>query len=195
MDTEIIYKISEHCKNRYAERILNKSDVVEIKRFIIENEDKIQTDINKLITYREKVYAGKQSQKDGKGKVLDVYIKDLWVILVDTQSQIVVTMYKIDLGLGDEFNKEYVAKYMEKIESLKSELNSVQLKVSEESNVYREMINDAQEQIKQYKSFINNLEVLCSSYQNIIDNNVVKVSQANRDVADTVNKLMGKKEF
>ena len=192
---ENMFTISTHAKNRYAERILGKDDNNEIQRFIVENEEKIKTDINKLIEYGEKIFTGKQSQKDGKGKVLDVYIKDLWVVLVDNQDNVAVTIYKIDLGLGDDFNTEYVKKYIDKIHEVQSEFSSVQMQVLEESNMYRKMIDESQEQIREYKGFIKNLEELCAAYQSIIDNNIVKVSQANRVVADTVNQLVGKKEF
>lgn len=192
---ETTFKISAHAKQRYAERILGKDDTIEVQRFIAENEDKIRTDINKMIEYGEKTFTGKQSQKDGKGKVLDVYIKDLWIVLVDSQDQVVVTLYKIDLGLGDDFNKEYVSKYMEKIHDAQTNFSSVQLEVLEESNMYREMIDSVEAQIKEYKGFIKNLEELCASYQSIINNNTVKVSQANRTVADAVNNLIGKREF
>ena len=189
------FTISKHAKERYALRILNKEDNNEIQKFIVENEEKIQTDINKLVEYGEKIFTGKQSQKDGKGKVLDVYIKDLWVVLVDGQSNIVVTLYKIDLGLGDDFNIEYVKKYIDKIHEVQSEFSSIQIEVLKESNMYRQMIDESQTQIKEYKWFIKNLEELCAAYQSIIDNNTVKVAQANRAVAETVNNLITKKEF
>ena len=192
---ENTFIISTHAKNRYAERLLTKDDDNEIQRFIVENEEKIKTDINKMIEYGERIFTGKQSQKDGKGKVLDVYIKDTWVILVDSQNSVVVTIYKIDLGLGDDFNTEYVKKYIEKIHEVQTEFSSVQMQVLEESNMYRQMIDEAQTQIKEYKGFIKNLEELCTAYQSIIDNNTVKVAQANRTVAETVNTLIAKKEL
>ena len=42
---------------------------------------------------------------------------------------------------------------------------------------------------------IKNLENMCEGYQTIIDNNRVKVSQANMEVVDVLNTLIGKKEF
>ena len=61
--------------------------------------------------------------------------------------------------------------------------------------MYREMINDAESQIKEYRSMIKNLEELCVGYKSIIDNNCVKVSQANREVAEIINTLINKREF
>lgn len=189
------YKISAHAETRYAERIMNKDDKVNVNRFISENKDKIKTDINKMIEFGELIFIGKQSQKDGKGKVLNVYLKNCWVVLVDTSNETVVTLFKIDLGLGDEFNKTYISKMLEKLNEAKTELENAQLEVLKESNMYRELIDDAEAQINEYKAMIKNLEELCNGYAAVIGNNNVKVSQANRKVADIVNSMINKKEF
>lgn len=196
MDIQLTdYKISAHCETRYAERLLGKDNKNDINKFITENKEKIRTDVNKMISYGECIFIGKQSQRDGKGKVLNVYLKDTYVVLADTSNETVVTLFKIDLGLGDEFNKEYIAKMMEKIDESKKELEDVQLEVLQETNIYKELINDAESQINEYKSMIKNLEELCNGYAMIMDNNNVKVTQANRKVADCVNALINKKEF
>lgn len=193
-ENKIEYNISAHAKQRYAERIMGKEDI-DVNRFITLNEDKIKTDINKLIQYGEMIYSGKQSQRDNKGNVIDVYLKDCWVVLVDNRSKNVVTLYKIDLGLDDEFNKAYISKMVEKLNGCKEVLESVQQQVQEESNTYREMIKDAETQIKEHRSMIKNLEELCVGYKTIIDNNCVKVNSAEKEVTNVVNTLINKKEF
>lgn len=197
METEnkVEYKISRHAQERYSERIMDKEDTMEINRFITLNEDKIKTDINKMINYGELIYRGKSTGKNSKGNMIDVYLKDCWVILVDKNSSNVVTLYKIDLGLDDDFNKEYISKMVEKLNKSKAVLEEVKLQVYEETNMYTEMINDAETQIKEYRGMINNLEELCAAYRSIISNNSVKESQANREVAEIVNTLISKKEF
>ena len=72
------YKISRHAQERYAERIMGKENEVDINRFITLNEEKIKTDIHKLINFGMIIYTGKQSQKD-KTNVIDVYLKDCWI--------------------------------------------------------------------------------------------------------------------
>lgn len=195
VENVIKYTISKHAKERYAERIMGKEDDIDINRFITLNEDKIQTDINKMIAYGELIYSGKQTQKDGKGNVIDVFLKDCWVVLADNKSTNVITLYKIDLGLDDEFNKAYISKMMDKLNANKETLASVQQQVQTELNTYKEMISDAENQIKEYRTMINNLEDLCEGYKLIINNNSVKVVQANKDVTDVVNTLIGKREF
>lgn len=189
------YTISNHAQKRYAERIMGKDNNGDINRFIIENESKIQTDINKLIQYGEMIFSGKQSQKDGKSNIVDVYLRDCWVVLADNKNKNVITLYKIDLGLDDEFNKTYISKMMDKLNGCKEVLENIKQQVETESNTYREMIDDAETQIKEYRTMIKNLEELCVGYKTIIDNNCVRVSQANKDVIDILNTLIGKKEF
>ena len=191
----IRHTISKHAMQRYAERIMGKEDDVDVNRFVYLNEEKIQTDINKLINYGELIYTGKQTQKDGKSNVIDVYLKDCWIVLVDNRTKNVITLYKIDLGLDDEFNRAYISKMLEKLNTCKEVLENKKQQVQEESNTYREMISDAEIQIKEYKTMIKNLEELCVGYKTIVDNNNVKIAQANKDVADVVNTMIGKKEF
>lgn len=190
----ITYNISSHAKQRYAERIMGKENT-DVNHFIALNEDKIKTDINKLINYGELIFTGKQSNKDGKSSMVDVYLKDCWVVLADSRMKNVITLYKIDLGLDDEFNKMYISKMMEKLNANKEVLKNVQLQVQEESNTYREIIANAETQIKEYRGMIKNLEELCSAYKTVIDNNIVKVAQANKEMVDVLNTLIGKKEF
>lgn len=194
-ESVIKYTISNHCKQRYAERIMGKDDNIDINRFITLNEEKIQTDISKMINYGELIYTGRQTQKDGKGNVVDVFLKDVWVVLVDNRSKNVITLYKIDLGLDEEFNKLYVSKMLEKLNTYKENLVNVQKQTQEESNTYKEMIDEAEATIRDYKGMIKNLEGLCEGYKTIIENNNVKVAQANKDVTDVVNTLIGRKEF
>lgn len=195
VENVITYNISAHAKQRYAERIMGKENEIDVNRFITLNEEKIKTDIHKLIHYGELIYTGKQSQKDGKGNVIDVYLKDCWVVLVDNRAKNVVTLYKIDLGLDEEFNKAYVSKMLEKLNSYKEVLENTKQQVQAESNMYREMLADAETQIKEYRTMIKNLEELSVGYKTIVDNNNVKVAQANKDVADVMNTMIGKREF
>ena len=195
-NTNVIeYKISAHAEIRYAERIMEKDTCYNINKFINDHKEKIKTDINKMIEFGECIFVGKQSQKDGKGNVLNVYLNGCWVVLVDNSNETVVTLYKIDLGLDDDFNKLYISKTMDKLNEAKKRLEDAQLQVNIESNTYRDMIAEAEAEINEYKIMIKNLEKKCEGFKQVIDGNVVLVSQANKEVADIVNKLIDKKEF
>lgn len=189
------YKVSKHAMERYCERIMSKNSANDINRFMIENEEKIITDINKLLTFGSLIYQGKTAHKDGKGNFVNVFLKDTWVVIADPKSENVITLYKIDLGCGDDFNNQYISKMIDKLNKNKEILTEAQSAVEQESIMYRNMITEAEGQINEYRAMIKNLEGLCEGYKTIVDNNTIKVSQANREVAEVVNTLIGKKEF
>lgn len=192
---EISFTISKHAKERYAERIMNKEDLLDINYFVNQNEEKILKDITKMLEYGEVIYSGKQKDSRGKENTVDVYIKDCWILLVDKCTKNVITLYKMDLGCGDDFNVEYVTRMIGKINAAKQNCEAIKQNISNESSKYREMISQNNDQIAEYRSYIKNLEALNESYKQIIDNNVVMVSQSNKELAEHVNTLIGKKEF
>lgn len=179
---------------RYAERIMH-NDGSDANRYVASNETKIKADVNKLIQYGNLIFTGRQASKDGKGSFIDVFIKDTWAVLADSKNKNVITLYKIDLGLGDEFNLTYIAKMLEKLNASKQELDTAQARIDEEYNTYIELIAQAESQIKEYRTMIKHLEELCVGYKTIIENNHIKKAKAIRDVAEIVNSLISKKEF
>lgn len=188
------YSVSKHAAERYAERVMDKEGI-SINAAVTLYREKINTDINKLIKYGEFVYSGNQTQKDGKTNLVDVFIKDCWVVIADSKQKNVITLYKIDFGLDDEFNKMYVEKMLEKLNIQKEELKKVQEETHQEAEMYRGLITETVAQIREYRSMIKNLEELEASYKAIIENNHVKVTQANRNVAEIINTMINKKEF
>lgn len=192
---DITYTVSKHAKERYTERIMEKATNNEIQTFIVQNEDKIIGDINKMIQYGELIYTGKQTQKDNRTYNVEVYLNGLWVVITDVKSKNVITLYKIDLGVDDEFNQEYVNRMMEKFNAAKENLDLVTLEVEKENDSYKTVIEQNTAQINEYKSYIKNLEELNVGYKTIMDNNAVKIKMAGTEVTDVLNKLIGKKEF
>ena len=193
--TDITYTVSKHAKERYTERIMEKATANEINTFLVQNEDKIINDINKMIQYGELIYTGKQTQKDGRTYNVEVYFNGLWVVITDIKSKNVITLYKIDLGVDEEFNQEYVNRMMNKFNAAKENLEHVTLEVEKENDSYKTIIEQNVSLINEYKGYIKNLEELNTGYKTIIDNNTVKIKMADREVADVLNKLIGKKEF
>lgn len=193
--SEINYTISKHAKERYASRILNRETVNEIQTYIAMNDEKIHADIVKMITYGQLIYTGKQTTKDNKTNTVQVFINGCWVVLVDANTNNVITLYKVDLGCGDDFNADYVQRMLKKIDDAKVTMGEAQLDYTLESNKYRDIIASNTSQINEYRTFIKNLEAANEAYKELIDNNTVKIAQANKNVAELVNTLIGKKEF
>lgn len=191
----ITYTVSKHAKERYTERIMDKTTANEINTFLVQNDDKIVNDINKMIQYGELIYTGKQTQKDGRSYNVEVYLNGLWVIIVDVKSKNVITLYRIDLGVDDDFNHEYVRRMMDKFNVAKENVELVTYEVEHENDSYESLIRQNTDTINEYKSYIKNLEELNAGYKTIIDNNNVKIRMADREAVEVLNKLIGKKEF
>ena len=191
----ITYTVSKHAKERYTERIMDKATANEINTFLAQNDDKIVNDINKMIQYGGLIYTGKQTQKDGRSYNVEVYLNGLWIVIVDLKSKNVITLYKIDLGVDDEFNQEYVRRMMDKFSAAKENVELVTYEVEHENDSYESLIRQNTDTINEYKSYIKNLEELNAGYKTIIDNNNVKIRMADRGAVEVLNKLIGKKEF
>ena len=187
-------EITNHAKQRYSERIMDKDSKLDVTRFIVENEEKIKTDIGKMIDYGQLIYEGYQ-KRDGKTNHISVYLKDSWVVLCDPVRETVITLYKVDLGLDDDFNKMYIEKMLEKITCAKNRLLDTKSKLDDEIKNYQEIIDDNNSMINEYRGYIKNLEELNEGYQKVISSNYVSIDVLKRELADAVNSLIGKKEF
>lgn len=197
-NTDITYTVSKHAKERYAERIMERATNNEIQTFVVQNEEKIIGDINKMIQYGELIYTGKQTQKRKTYDIevnIEVFLNGLWIVITDVQAKNVITLYKIDLGVDDDFNREYVNRMMDKFNAAKENLEAATLEVEKENDSYKTMIEQNVALINEYKSYIKNLEELNVGYKTIVDSNAVKIKMAGTEVTDVLNKLIGKKEF
>ncbi len=187
------YNITKHAEERYAERIKNRERFSDVQRFIMEHKTKIKDDINKMIAHGELIYHGKNF-KDRAG-IVDVYLKDFWVVFTDPKTKNVITLYRIDFGAGDEFNKNYLDIMMENIRKAQEEKEQASKDVLEQVNAYTQMIADMQGQINEYKSMVKNLENLCADYRDIVENITVRETQADLKLSQAVNSLIGRREF
>ena len=84
---------------------------------------------------------------------------------------------------------------LEQLNIANRNLEETKRKVEEEAAMYKELICEATVQINEYKAMIKNLENLCEGYKMIMDNNIVKNTQAYKDVTEVINTLLSKKEF
>ena len=75
-------EISEHAKQRYAERIKNLNHQ-EAKRFVADNSDMIYDDIIKMMKSAKLVYSGASIVDSNDSKNIDILINDTWIIIYE----------------------------------------------------------------------------------------------------------------
>lgn len=185
-------KISNHAKERYAERIMDREDTTQVAAYILTESDKIRDDICKMIQYGSCIYAGINMQKE-KPFECEIYLSGTWIVICSVKDNTVVTLYKIDLGLGEDFNKEYVVKLTEKLDEANAGLKKVRNEIAESRQHYDELIKQNEESITEYKSLINNLTKLNNDYKAVVEDMDVRYAEEDVKVKKILNSLIGRK--
>ena len=183
--------ITQHCKERYTERIMNKEDRGDIAVFIAQNQEKIETDINKLYEYGHLIYTGQLKDKN----YVNVFLNGTWVLLTDKDTQKAITMYKIDFGLGEEFNKDFVSKMLDKIEVYRVEYCDALKEKEKQNTEFMRLINDFTQKANEYRKMANNLDKQVAAYKELISSVNEEVYEKENSFKQSIMELVCKKEF
>ena len=155
--------ISEHCKQRYVERIKDITDRQELRRYIVLHEQDIIQNIRKMLQFGEIIYTGKNFEaKDNK--IIHIILNGAWLVFVGKDSQTAITMYKIDLGLDENFNKDYIQKFLEKLKGIDQEYQEME-ECDEKIEEHQKLIRDYENRKAGIKESKKSLDV----YLNEID--------------------------
>lgn len=187
-------KISQHAKERYAERIMERETKIDITSYILQNEQKIKEDIFKMIEYGFLLYSGK-STSDYNKQIVDVFLNGTWVIIIDPQKNNVITLYSIDLGVGHEFNQQYISQLLAKLKKAKDEYQDAIDLIVAETNNYELLIRENDNQIEEYTRIIKSLQNQNQAYRDVIESMQTKKIITEKNVRDIVAKMIGKKVF
>ena len=151
------YTLTNHAKERYSERIMGRENKMDVQTFISTHEDKIRDDIDKMIEYGEVIYEGQQVRSKDT-RPCKYILRNDWLVVVNPQDKKVVTLYKIDLGAGEEFNKAYISTMLNRLEDAKKKSAEKIDIIKQTESCYRQSIEDNNNKINEYKSFIKSLE-------------------------------------
>lgn len=187
-------KISTHAKERYSLRIMDKDSKSDVAVFIAQHEQKIKEDIYKIIQYGTLLYSGKSVSEFNKQPV-DIFLNGTWVIIVDIAKANVITLYSIDLGVGNEFNQEYINMLMKKLNAAKEEYNTVCTGINTQTETYSSIVKENTEQINEYKQIIKALEKQNQAYTDVINSLEVDKTIAEKEVREIIATMIGKKVF
>lgn len=190
-DDTNLYTISQHAKERYSERIMQRENKGDVAKFVSEHDEKIKKDINKMIQYGTLIYDGPQLD----GRVAQVYIKDAWVVIADAPKKIVITLFKIDLGLDEAFNIDYVKRMVEKFSDAKKAMREEKEKIEKEAATYNDIVEENNRTIEEYRRAIKALEDQNDGYKKVIKGLNAGLIKLSNDVKTILNKLIGKRTF
>lgn len=163
-------QISQHAKERYAERIMDKNDKTEIALFINTHEDKILNDISKMIEFGTKIYEGPTSNQTKSAYVV-VYLNGTWVVIVDPKPNKVITLYTVDLMVGKDFNDMYMGLIKDKINNIKATINTNVKKLEQNNTDLKNSIADEEEEYKKLKKEMNRIQERMEVEKQMIESN------------------------
>ena len=106
-----------------------------------------------------------------------------------------ITLYRVNLGCGEDLDKTYMERMLEKLEQARSRYENTLEEVNAQNEEYRGIIETGNAQIKEYRADIRKLEEMCEGYNMVISSNQVRVRRAADAMADIANTLIGKKTF
>lgn len=187
-------KISQHAKERYSQRIMDRDSKSDVAVFIAQHEQKIKEDILKMIQYGEHIFSGKSVHEYNKQPV-DIFLNGTWVVIVDSARMNVVTLYSIDLGLGQEFNEDYIGRLKTKLDSANEVYEQTKEDISTKRESYSAVVRENNERINEYKRIINELQKQNQGYTDIIETLDANRIEAESGVREVIATLIGKKVF
>ena len=152
---------TNHILERFVERTMNKTGT-EMKQYLAQNEDKVKEQILKLYEYSELFWYGKIKDHDFTWFTIN---RDGWVFVIGKDKITLITVYKVDLGLSTEFNKQYIQEIknyveleLEEIFKMKDAYNNNSIDNSKTIDTIRENIKTLKTQIALYESQVKLIE-------------------------------------
>ena len=184
-------EFTEHVLERYVERTMNKSGN-EIKQFLAQNEEQVKEQLLKLYQYSEPFWFGKI--KDHNSAYFRIN-KNGWLIVVDRNKTKLITLYKIDLGLGEDFNKQYISEIIKfiskKNQEIKNDKTIDDTTITETNNT----IEDLKSQNNLLQAQINNHNDTIKLLENQKNIMLDKISIEEQQLKSKMQKFIGAKIF
>lgn len=133
------YKISEHAKIRYAERIVKKEKKIDILTYAMQNQKRIESAILKMIKYGDLIYQGKQLKHRN---VTEIFMNKHWVLIIDSKTKTVITLYQIDVDTQTD-TEAFIEEHLHAIHETKEYSVRLRKQLNKLNYKYNAMIQEA----------------------------------------------------
>lgn len=142
--------ISNHAKERYAERNMHATKL-EVPMFVDKYDTKIQDDISKMVEYGELIYTGNNPAQEHRkqNSIVNIYLCTNWMVLVDAESNTVITLFEKDQCVQDMFDEFF---------SARDEFEEISQKITDENKELQQLITQNDEQIKEANDRVRRLQ-------------------------------------
>lgn len=125
------------------------------------------SEIQQMYLEGKKIYTGKNFLDNELYRdIVSLYIYDTWVLVYNEEMRLIADCFRIDLGLGEEFNHAYVENYMDKLQEMdecvaerKETLLQSQKEHEEALEVKKSTIEGYQKLIQKLRSDIQKIHI------------------------------------
>lgn len=182
---------TNHILERFVERTMNKIGL-EVKQFLAQNEEQVKQKILKLYEYSEMFWYGKIKEHDFTYFLIN---KDGWVMIIDKDKKTLITMYKVDLGLSSEFNKQYISEIKTYVEKELASISDHKIVLQGDIAATNSAIEATKDEIKNLKSQIAIFENQIKIWEQEIKNETDSINLQEKQLQQKIEKFIGAKIF
>lgn len=182
---------TKHSVERWVERILGIKTIKERDEYIRDNLEQIKEHMNKTFDYSEFIYKG----QIGDNITRNFYIKDDIILVLNTQDDAIITVYKVDFNFTPEINLQVAKELLKVVHKLTKEKEELEFKLlleveshQEKSDNLKEQIKIAEEQLKAMKEQKQSIDEYIKS-----TTNATKITEL--ELRKHLNNLVNSKEY
>jgi len=183
--------ITDHAMSRYAERIADREGRTNVASYVAMNKEKIDKDLQAMAEYAEEIYRGPGQDK----KIIRLLVTGTWLLLLN-QDNVLVTLFKKDLGVDDErLNKEVMLAARRKIEALTLAVEDAEHEIADRWKQIDQELHEAEITINQYRKLLEEHKAYMESLTSERNAIMVKSKEAQAALTTYVNEMIGQKYF
>ncbi|AUV59934.1 hypothetical protein HOS78_gp178 [Lactobacillus phage Bacchae] len=183
--------VSQHAKSRWVERMNGITDDKEIKRYLVDNSDKVVKDIKKSFTNADFVFRGQLGKNHTTS---DYYLLNDLVFVFEKDT--IITLFKVDFGIEyEDLNETIKRSLITALQRAVANQQDVKSKSGVKIKGIKDDIAKVNSEINSYRKQIDLLALKKSGLEGQLKSVESDVSLANTKVSTLATKLLYSKDL
>jgi len=183
--------VSQHAKSRWVERMNGITDDKEIKRYLVDNSDKVVKDIKKSFTNADFVFRGQLGKNHTTS---DYYLLNDLVFVFEKDT--IITLFKVDFGIEyEDLNETIKRSLITALQRAVADQQEVKSKSGVETKRVKSDIAKVNAEVNGLRKQIDLLTIKKAGLDSQLKAIDAEVSLANTKVSTLATKLLYSKDL
>ena len=183
--------VSQHAKSRWVERMNGLYDTNEIKRYLVDNSDKVVKDIKKSFENADFIFRGQLGKNHTTS---DYYLLNDLVFVFEKDT--IITLFKVDFGIEyEDLNETIKRSLITALQRAVANQQDVKSKSGVETKRIKGDIIKVNSEINSYRKQIDLLSIKKSGLEGQLKSVEADVNLANTKVSTLATKLLYSKDL